>query len=168
MPTVSEQLRRSREEQKLDIRQVVEITKIKSDHVRALEAGDFDVFIAPVYIRGFVRTYARSLKLDETRIMADLEAELGQSEKFREPPPLTGPHEGVLDYLMLQLSKLTWRMVAVGAGVLIVFWFGLHWVGNRNAKPADPLKSLGPGIYQPKSNQGGEVLPLPAAPGKKG
>ena len=41
MVTVSEQLRRARESQKLDIHQVAEITKIKTDHIRALEAGDF-------------------------------------------------------------------------------------------------------------------------------
>src|SRR5438045_2494229 len=89
MPTVAEQLRRAREEQKLDVYQVAEITKIKTDHIRALESGHYDAFSAPVYIRGFVRTYAKVLKLDESQIVADLEAELGQTEKFRELPPLT-------------------------------------------------------------------------------
>jgi len=28
-------------------------------------------------------------------------------------------------------------------------------------KGADPLKHLGPGLYQPNSNQSGELLPLP-------
>ena len=37
MVTVSEQLRRAREAQELDIYQVAEITKIKTDHIRALE-----------------------------------------------------------------------------------------------------------------------------------
>ena len=89
MPTVAEQLRRAREEQKLNIYQVAEITKIKTDHIRALESGHYDTFSAPVYIRGFVRTYAKLLKLDESQIIADLETEMGQSQKFRELPPLT-------------------------------------------------------------------------------
>ena len=37
MSTVSEQLRLAREQQQLDVYQVAEITKIKTDHVRALE-----------------------------------------------------------------------------------------------------------------------------------
>ena len=69
MPTVSEQLRLAREQQHLDVYQVAEVTKIKTDHIRALESGTFDVFPAPVYIRGFVRTYAGMLKLDVRRVL---------------------------------------------------------------------------------------------------
>ncbi|MGH7954054.1 MAG: helix-turn-helix domain-containing protein, partial [Limisphaerales bacterium] len=50
MPTVAEQLRAAREVQKLTIHQVAEKTKIRTDHVRALEDGNFSVFSAPVYI----------------------------------------------------------------------------------------------------------------------
>ncbi len=167
MPTVAEQFRRAREEQQLDIYQIAEITKIKTDHIRALESGNYDVFIAPVYIRGFVRTYARSLKLDEAHIMADLDVELGQSEKFREPPPLTGPHEGALDFVMLQLSKLNWRIVVAVVGVLAMLWLGFVWLRHRQSKPSDPLKNLSPGLYQPKQAQPGETLPLPSVPAKK-
>ena len=62
MLTVAEQLRRAREEQKLTVYQVAEITKIKTDHIRALESGAWENFSAPVYIRGFVRTCATLLK----------------------------------------------------------------------------------------------------------
>src|SRR6266404_236159 len=103
MDTVAEQLRRAREAQKLNIYQVAEITKIKTDHIRALEAGTYDSFSAPVYIRGFVRTYAKVLKLDETQVVSDLEAELGQTEKFREPPPLVEKTRSPLDFFMLKL-----------------------------------------------------------------
>ena len=79
MATVADQLRRAREAQQLNIYQVAEITKIKTDHIRALESGNYDTFSAPVYIRGFVRTYAKILKLDESQVVADLEAELAQT-----------------------------------------------------------------------------------------
>src|SRR3989441_4247142 len=104
MATVSEQLRLAREAQQLDIYQVAEITKIKTDHIRALESGNFDMFSAPVYIRGFVRTYATMLKLDVPRLLVDLEAELSRSERFRDPPPLTNTPRSPLDFLMLQLT----------------------------------------------------------------
>ena len=69
MSTVAEQLRRAREGKALSIQQVVEITKMRSDHVRALEDGDYGAFSAPVYIRGFVRTYASALKLNVPEVM---------------------------------------------------------------------------------------------------
>ena len=79
MPTVGEQLRSARETQKLAIHQVADWTKIRSDHLRALEEGNYSVFSAPVYIRGFVRTYATLLKLDSTLILQQLSQELAGS-----------------------------------------------------------------------------------------
>src|SRR5215471_1946532 len=109
MPTVPEQLRQARQAQNLTVHQVAEITKIRTDHIRALEEGNYSVFSAPVYIRGFVRTYAGIVKLDVPQIMAALDAELGQNKKFREEPPISGPPRSLTDFFMLQLSKLDWR-----------------------------------------------------------
>src|SRR5512143_69242 len=140
MPTVAEQLRHAREQQNLSVYQVAEISKIKTEHSRALEAGEYDTFSAPVYIRGFVRTYARALRLEEMRIVADLEAELGNNAKFRDPPPLTNQPKGALDWFMLQLSKLSWR-TAVGIGAVVIGLFvGGSVLRNCNSKaPQDPL-----------------------------
>src|SRR5262249_17007400 len=146
MATVAEQLRRAREEQHLNIYQVAEITKIKTDHIRALEEGCYDSFSAPVYIRGFVRTYAKVLKLDETQVVSDLETELGQTEKFREPPPLTNEPRGALDLLMLRLSRLNWRIATAVLAVVVVFLLARTGYRSFRAQHAsDPLKNLGPG-----------------------
>jgi cytoskeletal protein RodZ len=59
MPTVAEQLRAARETKKLTVQQVADKTKIRTDHVRALEDGNFSVFSAPVYIRGSVKNTPR-------------------------------------------------------------------------------------------------------------
>jgi cytoskeletal protein RodZ len=103
MSTVAEKLRQAREAQNLTVNQVADVTKIRTDHIRALEEGNFDVFSAQVYIRGFVRTYSTLLKLDVPQTMAMLDTELGKTEKFSEPPPLTEQKKGPLDFLMLQL-----------------------------------------------------------------
>src|SRR5512137_501501 len=109
MSTVADQLRQAREAKHLTVQQVAELTKIRTDHIRALEEGNFEMFSAPVYIRGFVRACASVVKLDVPQIMAALDAELGQTEKFREPPALSPAPHGPLDFLMLQLSKVNWR-----------------------------------------------------------
>src|SRR2546423_10159539 len=169
MATVAEQLRRAREEQNLNVYQVAEITKIKTDHIRALDAGIYDSFSAPVYIRGFVRTYAKALKLDVARITGDLEAELSKTEKFAEPPPLLEKEKGAVDFFTLQLSKLNWRILVVGGaiGLLLVVIVASFRACHTHKKTEDPLKDLGPGLYQPKPSQSGEKLPLPAPPPPK-
>ena len=161
MVTVSEQLRRAREAQQLDIYQVAEITKIKTDHIRALESGNFDIFSAPVYIRGFIRTYASMLKLDVPQLLADLDAELGQSDKFREPPPLTKRPRGILDYLTLWFSRMNWRIATALIALLIFLVVAVAVIKSRSHKSEDPLKNLGPGLYQPPKGSSGETLPLP-------
>jgi len=160
MPTVGEQLRTAREARKLDLNRVGEVTKIRTDHLRALEAGDYDQFAAPVYIRGFVRTYATLLKLDVSKIVADLDQELSRTNNFREPPALTNPAGGPLDFLMLQLSRLNWRLLAIVGVVLVLLIVGVTILeAHRKTKAADPLPKLGSGLYQ--SRQEGETLPLP-------
>jgi cytoskeletal protein RodZ len=163
MSTVGEQLRNAREAQKLSVHQIADITKIRTDHVRAIEEGNYSVFSAPVYIRGFVRTYATIVKLDVPQVMAALDAELGQDKKFREPPPISGPPRGVLDFFMLQLSKLDWRKSLIGLGALAVILIaGSIFLIWRHYRTADPLVGLKPGIYQSTQTVSGETLPLPA------
>jgi cytoskeletal protein RodZ len=163
MLTVAEQLRQAREARNLTVQQVVQITKIRTDHLAALEEGNFNVFSAPVYIRGFVRTYAALLKLDVPQIMAALDAELGATQKFAEPPSLAEPSSGALDFIMLQLSKVDWRKALIGLVVVVVLVVCFSAVANwRRSKAANPLNGLKPGIYQSTQNVSGETLPLPA------
>lgn len=166
MPTVSEQLRLAREAQQLDIYQVAEITKIRTDHLRALESGTFDVFSAPVYIRGFVRTYGTMLKLDVPALLKDLSLELSQSEKFRDPPPLTNTPRSPLDFVMLQLSRLNWRITFAVAAVGIFLILGASVLRSRTRRTAELPPDLGSGLHQPQTAHSGDVLPLPTPPGR--
>ncbi|MBI3853843.1 MAG: helix-turn-helix domain-containing protein [Verrucomicrobia bacterium] len=168
MPTVAEQLREGREAQNLTVYQVAEITKIRTDHVRALEEGNFQVFSATVYIRGFVRSYAAVLKLDVPQIMAALDEELSQTEQFSEPPPLSDQPRTAVDFIMLQFSKVNRRTALIALGVALalisLIVIALWWRHYRNA---DPLAGLTPGLYQPTQNVSGELLPLPPAPPRR-
>jgi cytoskeletal protein RodZ len=159
MSTVAEQLRAAREAQKLTIQQVADATKIRTDLLRALEEGNFNVFSAPIYIRGSVKNYATVLKLDVPQIMAALNIELGRTEKFSEPPPLSEASNTPLDRLMFLLSKLNWKFGVAGAVVLgivlIVFAGSFAW---RHHKRSDPLAGLQPAVYQ--SANSGQTLPL--------
>ena len=160
MATVAEQLRTAREAKKLTIEQVADLTKIRTDRVRALEAGEFDSFSAPVYIRGSVKNYAKLLKLDEVKVLADLDAELKGTEKFSEPPPLVETKKTVLDTLMLLWAKLNWKIGFAGVVVIVFFVvLGLGLWAWRHHKTNDPLKNLPPAVYQPGNS--GDTLPLP-------
>ena len=144
MPTVAEQLRSAREARKLTVYQIAETTKIRTD-----------------YIRGSVKNYATVLKLDVPAIMTALSVELGQTEKFKEPPPFTEESNTVIDRLMFLLARLNWKIGLVGGAalgiVLIVALVGFAW---RHHKHSNSLAGLPPAVYQPASSS--ETLPLPS------
>ncbi|HUB87701.1 MAG TPA: helix-turn-helix domain-containing protein [Verrucomicrobiae bacterium] len=159
MPTVAEQLRTAREARKLTISQVADATKIRTDHLRALEDGNFNVFSAPIYIRGSVKNYAAMLKLDVPRILADLEAELKGTEKFAEPPPLMEESKTFVDHVMFWLSKVNAKAALIAGGVVaavILVWIVIAVVRHPHNSPPP---NLPPAVYQAPNS--GETLPLP-------
>jgi len=169
MPTVAEQLRAAREARKLTIHQLADITKLKTDQIRALEEGNYGVFPAPVYIRGFIRTVGNLFKLDVPALLKDVDAELAASGKFQERSLNNLPPKGPLDHLMLLLSRLNWRVVlpvlVVAVLVVIIIFSYRTW---REHRAKDPLSGIGPGLYQPRNS--GDTLPLPGSqppPAKK-
>jgi cytoskeletal protein RodZ len=160
MPTVAEQLRAAREAKQLTVQQVADATKIRTDHIRALEDGNFSAFSAPIYIRGSVKNYATMLRLDVPQITAALEAELKGTKKFSEPPPLVEASRSPIDQVMFLLSKVNGKAVLAGGGILgvilIVMLAGWAW---RHHKSGNAPASLPPAVYQPASP--GDTLPLP-------
>lgn len=148
----------------MTVYQVAEITKIKTDHIRALEAGRYETFAAPVYIRGFVRTYAKALKLDVAQLSEALEEELGETKKFRDPPSLSNEPRGALDVVLLRLAQLKWQRWAPVLGVLLIVFGGVAAFRScQTTQKPDPLKKLGPGLYKPpQSSNSGDVLPVPS------
>ena len=162
MPSVAEQLREAREKQKLTVYDIAAATKIRTDHVRALEEGNYQVFAAAVYIRGFVRSYANLVKLDVPKLMSDLAGELAQTKEFSEPSSLSGKKEGLLDAVMLWISKMNWQLVIVVLGCALILTVGIWgyraWQRHLNT---DPLAGIGPGVYQHAETNVGDVLPIP-------
>jgi len=65
MESIGEFFRQVRETKGLTIDEVASKTRIRTDFVKALEDGNFAKLPDQVFARGFVRSYARSLGLDE-------------------------------------------------------------------------------------------------------
>ena len=74
--TAGQALAAKRGERGLSIHQVSAATRIRVDYLRALEEDDYRPFAAPVYARGYMRTYATFLGLDSEELAAQLPAPL--------------------------------------------------------------------------------------------
>ncbi len=83
--TVGQQLRQEREKKDITLEAVSLVTRISIEQLKALERDDFQVISAPVFVRGFLRSYAAYLGIDSKEIIARYDA---QVDLFKLPPKL--------------------------------------------------------------------------------
>lgn len=77
MSTIGERLSEARKNFGIDLRSAAEATKIRSDFLAALEENKPDrISLADVYKVGFLRIYAKYLKLDADRLVAEFRTAL--------------------------------------------------------------------------------------------
>lgn len=85
MQNIGERLEEARKRKGISIREAAEATKIRSDYLHKFESNQFDLNLADIYVRGFLRNYATFLKLPADKILNDYAA-LGRGEaKIRQP-----------------------------------------------------------------------------------
>ena len=78
---IGQKLEEARNRKGISLREASESTKIRGDYLSAFEAGQFDIDLPEVYLRGFVRLYSRFLGLDQEAVLADLSMEMGSSSR---------------------------------------------------------------------------------------
>ena len=72
MQTLGERLQEARQRLGVTLREAAEFTKIRTDYLQAMEANQFEsIPLADVYKRGFVKVYAKYLRLDDEKAGAD-------------------------------------------------------------------------------------------------
>ncbi len=76
MQPIGERLEEARKRQGISIREAADATKVRSDFLLNYESNTFDFDLPDVYKVGFLKMYARFLKLDPVPFQADLEAAL--------------------------------------------------------------------------------------------
>ena len=81
MQTIGERLEEARKRKGISVREAAELTKIRGDYLQKFESNTFDIGLPPLYVRGFIRTYAKFLELDPERIIGDVDTVLGREGK---------------------------------------------------------------------------------------
>ena len=85
--TIGETLRKAREAHGLSIEDVKNATLMLTRQIEELENDDFSSFAAPVYGKGFIRLYARTVGLDPDPLVAEyLSRASGRPDPSRDQP----------------------------------------------------------------------------------
>jgi len=82
--TLGEKLKRIREGLKLTLDDVEKNTKIRKKYIKFLEANDYTSLPADVYVRGFLKTYSKILRIDYKKVTDMYEKERGIIDNIKQ------------------------------------------------------------------------------------
>ncbi|NOX67859.1 MAG: helix-turn-helix domain-containing protein [Gammaproteobacteria bacterium] len=117
--------RRARDISVLDIAKELHLDELK---VRALEENNFEVFGAPVFVKGHLRKYAELVGVPMDDILADY---YSLNRAVGAPPVVGRPRAIELDYHIGRWIAAIAIIALLGAVVGAVYW----WFENRSAEP---------------------------------
>lgn len=152
---IGEELREAREEQERTAQAVALSLKVRTDHVLALEAEEWEVFGADAYARGHLRNYARELGLDPAPFMAEYDRHISVDDrtahKIADGPVATMPREPLP----------AWVSIA-GVAVLIITALVIvgQVFGGRTPAPAEPTTDVA-SSSSPSASQTETAAPSP-------
>lgn len=132
MENAGKKLRAAREKKRISLDEAAAATKIKVDHLRALEEGDTASLPSPAYARGFIKIYGRYLDIDPAALLKQYEDSFRGSQ-----PELVLIEQKKLAAVPL-LPPLDWRKavryLGLAAAAAAALWFAsrlLSFVGSR-------------------------------------
>ena len=84
MQTIGERLEEARSRKGISTRDAAEATKIRGDFLLSFENNSMDIPLPEIYVRGFLKNYARFLEIETDTIMTDYDAlRLGDSKSIK-------------------------------------------------------------------------------------
>jgi cytoskeletal protein RodZ len=87
MPALGDEFRAAREARHLSLSDVSEQIHIRSTYLESIELEDWAAIAAPVYVKGFIRTYARFLGLDAEEAVRSYSALVADGATGSGPAP---------------------------------------------------------------------------------
>ena len=158
--TVGSQLRDARNARKLKIVEVSQATKIQSWVLEAIEADRLQEMMSPVYVKGFLTTYAKFLRLAPEPLLAQF------PWKVQEEEPAQAAATPSLPPITLQIPWARLRQagaLALGCGVVagLIIVNPLRWL-PKMSMPTFRMPKLASVAVMPRP----PAAPKPAPPAR--
>ena len=149
MPGLGDEFRAAREARHLSLTDVSDQIHIRSVYLASIEDED-PTFAAPVYVRGFIRTYARFLGLDPEAAVAHFRVSPGDgTHKGYEPVAVSPLRAG-------RRGPSPWLYIAGAAALVLVAFVGFIYFEFQQSGSAAPAAVVGIASPTPVSAGSGE------------
>ncbi len=138
--TFGERLKRERELREVSLKEVTSATRIGPRFLEALENEEWDKLPGGIFNRGFVRSIARYLGLDEENLLAEYDLAHGEPSV-----PAPQPYENKIPRPPVWVPLLALLGVLVVLGGLIAGGiYGWRWLAARRAAKRSSSSALMP------------------------
>ena len=133
MGAFGDKLRREREMRGITLAEIAESTKISKRNLQALEDEQFNLLPGGIFNRGFVRSYARFLGLNEEETVADYVAASNEQEPPSDKFPLE-IHEKESDSPPLNPKRSTAPVVLALVALIGVVGGWTYWMKHKPSR----------------------------------
>lgn len=147
MPTLGQTFKHAREKRKMTASQAAAATRIKIQHIQAMERDDFSRMAAPMYAKGFIKIYAEHLGLDPAPLLREyvelhMPRERPRLEVEASPPePAAGPKAAKPGIPWAQIVPFVqkWKkQIGAGAGALVILVVAVSILRSCGGAPQEP------------------------------
>ncbi len=121
--TMGAYLRGARRRRRVSIERAAEETRIRAAFLMRMESDEFD-FLAPAYVRGFIRTYARYLDVDPEPLVEEFDRRFGRHRVDTSQMVALQRRSRSIPKERRRFNN--WAVAGVVAGLILV---ALAWVG---------------------------------------
>ncbi|MCE0758556.1 DUF4115 domain-containing protein [Marinobacter sp. G11] len=135
--SVGQQLRRAREKAGLSLAAVADQQHLRVSVIQAIESGDYSKIDTELFLKGYVRAYARQVGLDADSIIRDLDTELEPRRQEREQALQANPLVNI-ERRRRQKRRAAKLILVLVAAALIGFLAFTYLSNKDSALPATP------------------------------
>jgi cytoskeleton protein RodZ len=114
-------LRNAREQRSLSIEELSATTRITLRFLRALEDNAFDTLPSGIFVRGFIRSYAREVGLDPEEMVMQFLEQTGDAPVTAEQPAVPQFDDDILIDPEPSSGRATWGYALIVAALLVAF-----------------------------------------------
>ncbi|WP_333795695.1 cytoskeleton protein RodZ [Rheinheimera sp.] len=133
-------LKQSREQRGLTTAEVASQLRLKVSQIEQIEAEQWDPAVSATFIRGYLRAYARLMKLPEKEILANFELQAAYLRNQAKPMH-SFSNKASLDAVDNRFMLASYLLVVLLIGLFLVWFWQTHLL---DSKPVTVLPELTP------------------------
>jgi cytoskeleton protein RodZ len=138
--TIGAYLRAGRRKRRVSIERAAEETRIRADFLMRMESDEFD-FLAPPYVRGFLRSYARFLHIDPQPLVDEFDRRYARSRL--DTDQIVALERRSRNLPRQRRRPSSWGVAAVLAAVTLVLLAVIGLASGKDHRPPSDQVALG-------------------------